>query len=151
MFPFIDTLRKARLRLRLGNAPAHPPDAEGAVGDWSVRRAPCADPDRVLQSATHLWLRRLPTAMHPKQLCRHFPRVANQLALAWPDPLATNRALHDLLTDRRGNRAGFPPRVREELERLQQFHLYRLRGALRKPMPSGGSRPQRARTEHGPR
>jgi hypothetical protein len=47
-----------------------------------------------------------------------FPRVANRLAIAWPDPKAVQEVLDDVLIDRRGGRQGFPPAVQQELLRL---------------------------------
>ena len=89
--------------------------------DWAARRAPTADTDRVLVSQTHIWLREIPRSFHPRQLCRHYPRVANQLARHWHDPVQTDRLLIDLMIDRRGGRAGFPARVLDELQALQEL------------------------------
>ncbi len=101
-------------------------DADGSV-DWARVRAPATDRDRVLLSPTHLWLRSIPTPLHPKRLCRFYPRVANRLAEAWDDPERTDRLLDELLNDRRGKRRGFPDRITMELQRLERFHARRPR------------------------
>ena len=103
-----------------GNVPA------GAGEDWSTRRSPRRDQDRVLQSQTHIWLRKIPSAIHPKQLCRHYPRIANGLALVWGDKSRVEQMFEDLLHDRRGQRKGFSERVRVEIERLERFHARKL-------------------------
>ncbi len=90
--------------------------------DWPALRAPLTDDDRVLVSETHLWLRSVPRAFHPRQLCIQFPRAANRLARAWHHPAQIDRLLGDLLSDKRGDRAGFPPRIVDELKLLRQFH-----------------------------
>lgn len=62
-----------------------------------------------------------------------YPRVANRLAWCWRDDLATVALLDDLLTDRRGGRAGFAKPVVRELRRLR--HL--LDGSAEPDQPSG--------------
>jgi hypothetical protein len=99
--------------------------------DWSQTRAPLVDDDRVMLSHTHSWLRRIPNGMHPKQLCRHYPRIANRIATAWHDVPAVDRLLMDLMVDRRGNRMGFPPRIRQEIDRLYGLHAKRMTPLLR--------------------
>jgi hypothetical protein len=99
--------------------------------DWSRTRAPLVDDDRVMLSHTHAWLRSIPNGMHPKQLCRHYPRVANRIATKWADVAAVDRLLMDLMVDRRGNRMGFPPRIRQEIDRLYGLHAKRMTPLLR--------------------
>ncbi len=94
--------------------------------DWVRMRSPQRDQDRVLQSPTHVWLRRIPSAIHPKHLCRYYPRIANRLAVAWGDKAEVEEIFEDLLQDRRGHRKGFSERVRVEIERLQRFHQRKL-------------------------
>lgn len=114
--------------------------------DWSVLRAPLTDADRVLVSETHIWLRSVPRAFHPRQFCLQFPRAANRLARAWSDPLQVDRLLAELLSDQRGDRAGFPPRIVAELNLLRQFHehpreawRYVLSVSKRSPPPGAGT------------
>jgi hypothetical protein len=111
----------------LGRAQRGP---RGAM-DWSQTRAPLIDDDRVMQSHTHAWLRSIPNGMHPKQLCRHYPRIANRIAVTWADVPAVDRLLMDLMVDRRGNRMGFPPRIRQEIDRLYGLHAKRMTPLLR--------------------
>ena len=120
-----------------GRPPRH------AAVDWSRTRAPLVDDDRVMLSHTHGWLRGIPNGMHPKQLCRHYPRIANRIASHWSDAQATDRLLMDLMVDRRGNRMGFPPRIRQEIERLYGLHAKRMTPLLRGRPATGGplSRP----------
>jgi len=99
--------------------------------DWSQTRAPLIDDDRVMLSHTHSWLRSIPNGLHPKQLCRHYPRIANRIATQWTDVTAVDRLLMDLMVDRRGNRMGFPPRIRHELDRLYGLHAKRMTPLLR--------------------
>ncbi|MBC7939271.1 MAG: hypothetical protein H7Z19_05820 [Chitinophagaceae bacterium] len=74
------------------------------------------------QDTTRHWLRRLPASRRPLRLCAEFPHVAQRLAWCWPDLDLSQQALDDLLTDRRGGRRGFPPRVVRELQRLRDFN-----------------------------
>lgn len=99
--------------------------------DWAQTRAPLVDDDRVMLSHTHAWLRRIPNGLHPKQLCRHYPRIANRIATTWGDVPVVDRLLLDLMVDRRGNRMGFPPRIRQELDRLYGLHAKRMTPLLR--------------------
>lgn len=90
--------------------------------DWTTLRAPLTDDDRVLVSETHFWLRNIPRAFHPRRFCFDYPRAANRLARSWHDPTLVDRVLNDLLFDERGGRAGFPPRIVDELKLLRRFH-----------------------------
>jgi hypothetical protein len=105
------------------------------VGDWSNSRAPVVDEDRVMQSHTHAWLRSIPNGIHPKQLCRHYPRIANRIAVNWQHLHVVDRLLTDLMVDQRGDRKGFPPRIRQELERLYGYHAKRMTPLLRGRAP----------------
>ncbi|MBX3605427.1 MAG: hypothetical protein KF788_09150 [Piscinibacter sp.] len=100
--------------------------ADGTT-DWTSWRAPMTDRDKVLLSPTHFWLRSIPTPLHPKRLCRFYPRIANRLAEAWDDHDRTDQLFEDLLNDRRGKRRGFPERIIFELQRLERFHARRPR------------------------
>jgi hypothetical protein len=100
-------------------------------GDWEQTRAPLIDDDRVMQSHTHAWLRSIPNGVHPKQLCRHYPRIANRIAVQWHDLAAVDRLLTDLMVDRRGDRSGFTPRIRHEIDRLYRMHAKRMTPLLR--------------------
>lgn len=104
--------------------------------DWTSVRAPLGDDDVVLQSPTHKWLRDLSRAVHPTQLCRHHPRVANRIAKHWHDPRRSEKLLRDLMADRRGLRRGFPPRIVDEIDRLYRHNAGRLNPMLRPSTPA---------------
>ncbi|MCW5667355.1 MAG: hypothetical protein KIT35_26255 [Piscinibacter sp.] len=104
-----------------------PPTGPDGAPDWSRVRKPVTDRDRVILSTTHLWLRNVPTPLHPKRLCRYYPHVANRLAEAWDDVERTDRLFDELLNDRRGKRRGFPERITLELQKLERFHARRPR------------------------
>jgi hypothetical protein len=106
-------------------------------GDWSQTRAPLIDDDRVMQSHTHAWLRSIPNGVHPKQLCRHYPRIANRIAVNWQHLQVIDRLLTDLMVDRRGGRMGFTPRIRQEIQRLYGLHAKRMTPLLRGRIASG--------------
>lgn len=118
-----------RLRLAAGRAAAaalrQAPDAETPADAWARMRAPQKEPDRVLVSDTHLWLRRIPSRLHPKHLCRYHPRLANRLVQCWGDRERLEQFMDDLLIDRRGGRRGLTQRVVGELEDLERFHAAR--------------------------
>ena len=116
----------------------------------SPKRAPLTDRDVVLQSHTHEWLRSMPRSVHPKQLCRHYPRVANNIALWWSDSQLTDRLLLDLMVDRRGLRRGFAPRIAGEIDRLYRYHATRMTRLLR-PRPGLHAPGQTARNSVDPR
>jgi len=116
------------------STPTPPPADSGEPVDWNQYRAPPQDGDRVLLSETHVWLRRIPTPLHPKHLCRYFPHVANRLAQAWDHPDVVDRIFDDLMVDRRGRRKGFSDRVQMEIRRLQQFHDRRPRFERLRPL-----------------
>jgi hypothetical protein len=94
--------------------------------EFTRLRSPVRDLDRVLQSQTHVWLRKIPSAIHPKHLCRYYPRIANRLAQSWGDKAKVELIFEDLLQDRRGHRKGFSERIRVEIERLERFHARKL-------------------------
>jgi hypothetical protein len=85
---------------------------------WEQRRRKPLPTDRALQGSTIEWLLKLPASLRPRELCDRYPRAANAVAAAWH---GSERAavLDDLLSDRRGNRRGFPPEVKSELQALR--------------------------------
>lgn len=87
-------------------------------GYWESRRRKPEVTDRALTGAAIDWLLALPPELRPKTLCERFPRVANALAKAWPDPADRRAAMDRLANDDRGRRAGFPHPVRVEIEAL---------------------------------
>jgi len=79
------------------------------------RQAPAGEPLPI----TFRWIAKLPRSVQPLALLRQYPRIANMMAGTWPDPASYRAYLHDLLTDRRGNRKGFPPEIVQELLALR--------------------------------
>jgi hypothetical protein len=67
------------------------------------------------------WAQKLSPADRPSNLCALYPRVANRLALCWPDAVLTRHFLESLLVDKRGTRQGFPAPVAAELIRLHRL------------------------------
>ena len=97
------------------------PDEAFQLDPWEPLRRPARHSDEALTGTTRHWLRKLPPGRRPAQLCTQFPRLANLLAWHWRDPVRAHTLLDDLLTDRRGGRAGFPKAVTFELRRLRDF------------------------------
>ena len=93
---------------------------DAQVRTW--RRAPPRDRDRILLSATHLWLRQIPSSLLPKHMCRHHPHLVNRFADCWGDKERLQALIDDLLIDKRGDRKGFSARVRGEIEQLELLH-----------------------------
>jgi hypothetical protein len=79
------------------------------------RQTPSADPLPI----TFKWIAKLPRSVQPLALLRQYPRIANMMAGMWQDPQSCRAYLHDLLTDRRGSRKGFPAEIVQELVRLR--------------------------------
>ena len=90
--------------------------------EWEQARTPQREQDLVLTDQVLGWLQMLPQPVRPSELCAHFPRVANRIALCWSDPLLTEQVFDALLLSQRGKRRGFPPRVAAEMLRLRAFH-----------------------------
>jgi hypothetical protein len=110
--------------------PAEPVGDRTSPDPWSRRRSPLRDSDRSLTSAAHIWLRTVPSGLHPKRLARLHPRIANLIAATWSDAEKTEALFDDLLTDHRGGRRGFPPVVMAELRQLQSLHRNRRRPGM---------------------
>ena len=93
-----------------------PPDQ-----DWSTQRSSPRPSDGKLTALAIAWSLQLPKDIHPDELIRQYPRIANRLALCWNDELLTGRLLDSYIKDRRGKRKGFPKPVTEELLRLRRL------------------------------
>jgi hypothetical protein len=106
------------------------PGSRDAADDWTRLRAPARDRDKVLLTMTHLWLHRIPSGIHPKQLCRHHPHIANRFAQCWGDRARVEALVDELMNDRRGQRRGFSDRVLAEIARLELFHARFLQAAF---------------------
>ena len=98
------------------------PEVPATHDHWELLRRPPRHTDDALTGTTRAWLRKLPAGRRPQRLCMQFPRVANLVAWHWRDPVQVQQVLEDLLHDRRGGRAGFPPSVVHELRRLRELN-----------------------------
>src|SRR5512135_72123 len=99
---------------------AEPPPANSAsTTDWSNMRK--AQPADYLLPQSDKWLGALPPEVSPFALAMRFPRIVNLIASQWGDRHGAPKLFEDLLVDRRGGRAGFPPAVRHDLLRLREF------------------------------
>ena len=95
------------------------PSALTSTTDWSsVRKAKPAD---YLLPQSEKWFDALPQQVAPCALASQFPRIVNLIVAQWDDHRGAPQLFEDLLGDRRGGRAGFPPAVRRDLLRLQEF------------------------------
>lgn len=92
-------------------------------------RAPDFEPSDVLSSAAAAWLKSLPPAVRPLELCKRYPRVANRIALCWNELPLIEAVFNELLVDRRGGRIGFPVPVAAELLRLHALCERRIAAA----------------------
>jgi hypothetical protein len=115
--------RPAAAQQRISVSPAG-----GAVpGDeplrWAEQRSPERVADRMIHPRTQHWMQTLPAGLWPMHLASRYPRIANQLALAWPDRALSERSFAQVLADDRGGRQGFPREVAEELLRLRRHRL----------------------------
>jgi len=103
--------------------------AEAPLADEAMarrrRQVPAGEPLPI----TFRWIAKLPRSVQPLALLRQFPRIANMMAGMWADPPSYRTYLHDLLTDRRGKRKGFPPDIVQELLALQ-VHYENLHPAM---------------------
>jgi hypothetical protein len=86
------------------------------------RRLRRAQPSNVLHPHTVDWILGLPARIRPHILAVKYGRIANQLCGLWHDPDACVRYFDDLLTDKRGGRAGFAPWLRKEIVELRDFY-----------------------------
>ncbi len=82
--------------------------------------------DETLSTGTVAWLESLPPEHHPHNLCLAYPRIANRIALCWPDWALTEILFDELLVDRRGGRRGFPQPVQKDLLVLRQWSAARV-------------------------
>lgn len=87
----------------------------------SPLRLPPADADRVLLSHAHVWLRSIPSSLHPKRLCRGHPGMVNRLASAWHDESARNHLIAQALSAARAGLLEDAERIHDEVRRLEQW------------------------------
>jgi hypothetical protein len=88
------------------------------VTDWSsIRKAKPAD---YLLPLSEKWFDAFPPDKAPCALASHYPRICNLIASQWNDHRGAPDLFEELLIDRRGGRAGFPPAVRRDLLTVQE-------------------------------
>lgn len=103
---------------KLGVSSLPKPASSAQSGERAIarrRQTPNSDP----LPLTFKWIAKLPRSVQPLALLRQYPRIANMMAGTWQDPQSCRAYLHDLLTDRRGSRKGFPAEIVRELVRLR--------------------------------
>jgi hypothetical protein len=89
------------------------------LGGWENQRHKPTPTDRALSGRGIDWLLALAPDLRPKALSDRFPRLVNLLAEHWDDATRRVELLDSLLYDQRGNRVGFPPAIRDELQLLR--------------------------------
>ncbi len=125
---------KAALVRRLNRASSVRSGALVTEADWTKTRSPQREHDLVLADHVLAWLQQLPQPARPSELCAHYPRVANRIALCWADPMLTEHVFDALLLSRRGKRNGFPSAIAAELFRLRVLHSRRKVGNHESPL-----------------
>jgi len=95
------------------------PNVSASTTDWSSMRK--AQPADYLLPQSDKWFGALPPEVSPHSLATRFPRIVNLIASQWNDRHGAPKLFEELLVDRRGGRAGFPPAVRHDLLRLREF------------------------------
>ncbi len=98
------------------------PESDARLEALERKKRSRGEPTNVLLPRTREWAATLPPDLQPQALMRAFGRIANTLALVWPDPAATDEYFDELLVLTRSQRQGFPKAVRDELFALQDFH-----------------------------
>lgn len=105
-------------RPRPVDAAAAPPGTVSSSEWSSVRKA---RPAQHLLPQSEKWFDALPSEVTPCALASNFPRIVNVIVAQWNDHGGAPELFEELLGDRRGGRAGFPPAVRRDLLKLQEF------------------------------
>lgn len=59
---------------------------------------------------------------YPSALAANYPRVLNQIIANWESPAEQDVYLNELVVDKRGNRAGFPPKVLAEILFISELY-----------------------------
>ena len=100
-------------------------DAEQGGGreniDWRQMRRPWMEPK--LCGETSEWVSSLAESIRPIELCRRYPRIANDLCALWDLPHIWGRYVDDLLSldSRRPARKGFSGTISHELSSLTKY------------------------------
>ena len=99
-----------------GEAPARPREPPPV----HLRRA---QPLLYALPRTKVWLASLPEQVRPDAFTAQFARISNAICAVWDRPGDCKEYLRELLTDRRGGRAGFPVSVVRELNNLYAYYV----------------------------
>jgi hypothetical protein len=81
-----------------------------------------ATPSSRVFPRTSVWISELPENVRPRALVRRYPRIANLIAAVWGNSDYFHTYVESLLTDKRGNRRGFPPDVLADLVSLRRYY-----------------------------
>jgi len=89
--------------------------------DWRQMRRPWMEPK--LYGETSEWVSSLAESIRPIELCRRYPRIANDLCALWDLPHIWGRYVDDLLSldSRRPARKGFSGTISHELSSLTKY------------------------------
>ena len=109
----------------LGIAGEESPFKRLSPENWLARREPLRPIDTALSPLAEKWVQQLPSPTQPVQLCEHYPRIANRIALCWPDRGLTAQVFETLFAVKRGGRRGFPKVIVEELAALRKHSAAR--------------------------
>ncbi|MGE5089794.1 MAG: hypothetical protein ACM3QY_11760 [Candidatus Levyibacteriota bacterium] len=95
------------------------PAVDAGLERWRALRK--ATPASYLLPSTRKWVAGLPDDVYPKVLARRYPRIVNLIAAQWGDRDGCPKLFEELLGDRRGGRAGFPPGAYRDIICLQEY------------------------------
>ena len=95
------------------------PAVDAGSKQWQALRK--ATPAGYLLASTRKWVAGLPADVYPKVLATRYPRIMNLIAAQWADRDGCPKLFEDLLGDRRGGRAGFPPGAYRDIVSLQEY------------------------------
>jgi hypothetical protein len=79
-------------------------------------------PPPALSAEAQAWLAALEEPLRPTQLAAAYPRIIDRMAELWGMPRRMNRYFEQLLTDTRGDRAGFSLGIISELTALKDHY-----------------------------
>ena len=93
--------------------------------DWRQMRRPLAEPR--LYAQTFEWVNSLAEPIRPVELCRQYPRIANDLCALWEFAKMWERYVADLLSldTRKPVRQGLPGNIPHELIKLTTYRSLR--------------------------